>query len=209
MPTGDGDKFDFGDLYTNTPPPIFPEDFKSNKKQWPLSWWGILAPSDELLDLHDDGSRSRRRRDRDRDREWDRERERDRERNPRSRERELNGDRELVWREDRRGGDRHWGGNGGQPHRGEGHYGPPPGHFPPYGPGPGVPPNRGGGWQGQRHDDDWRGGGGGGRGFGTGPGPGGPMHGGPGPGPGPSYGQGPGPSPGFGSRIPPFPRGRM
>lgn len=34
--------------------PIFPEDFPPNKSEWPLKWWGIHQPSDELLQLHDE-----------------------------------------------------------------------------------------------------------------------------------------------------------
>jgi len=29
--------------------PMFPEDFKSRQKQWPLSWWGIVEPSRKLM----------------------------------------------------------------------------------------------------------------------------------------------------------------
>jgi len=28
---------------------MFPEDFKSRQKQWPLSWWGIVEPSRKLM----------------------------------------------------------------------------------------------------------------------------------------------------------------
>mmetsp|Transcript_8520 Transcript_8520/g.12793 ORF Transcript_8520/g.12793 Transcript_8520/m.12793 type:complete len:279 (-) Transcript_8520:39-875(-) len=34
--------------------PIFPEDFPPNKSEWPLRWWGIHQPSEELLQLHDE-----------------------------------------------------------------------------------------------------------------------------------------------------------
>jgi hypothetical protein len=34
--------------------PIFPEDFPPNKSEWPLKWWGIHQPSDDLLRLHDE-----------------------------------------------------------------------------------------------------------------------------------------------------------
>lgn len=43
-------KYDFFDLdendYIVLQPkiPIFPEDFPANKKEWPLSWWGIVDP---------------------------------------------------------------------------------------------------------------------------------------------------------------------
>eukprot|EP00804_Cyclotella_cryptica_P026561 CCRYP_020444-RB/>CCRYP_020444-RB protein AED:0.16 eAED:0.16 QI:183/1/1/1/0.15/0.07/14/4653/338 len=34
--------------------PIFPEDFPPNgPKEWPLSWWGIVQPSNELLAMHE------------------------------------------------------------------------------------------------------------------------------------------------------------
>mmetsp|Transcript_30411 Transcript_30411/g.60840 ORF Transcript_30411/g.60840 Transcript_30411/m.60840 type:complete len:391 (+) Transcript_30411:177-1349(+) len=39
----------------NTRIPVFPEDFPPNgQKEWPLKWWGIVKPTDELLDLHDE-----------------------------------------------------------------------------------------------------------------------------------------------------------
>ena len=34
--------------------PIFPEDFPPNSTEWPLRWWGIHQPSDDLLQLHDE-----------------------------------------------------------------------------------------------------------------------------------------------------------
>jgi hypothetical protein len=38
----------------NTRLPIFPEDFPANgPKAWPLSWWGIVEPSKELISLHE------------------------------------------------------------------------------------------------------------------------------------------------------------
>ena len=38
----------------NTRIPIFPEDFPANgPKEWPLSWWGIQQPSQELLMMHE------------------------------------------------------------------------------------------------------------------------------------------------------------
>ena len=34
--------------------PMFPEDFPPNgKKEWPLSWWGIVEPSQELVAFHE------------------------------------------------------------------------------------------------------------------------------------------------------------
>jgi len=38
----------------NSKIPIFPEDFPPNTSEWPLRWWGIHQPSDELLQLHDE-----------------------------------------------------------------------------------------------------------------------------------------------------------
>ncbi len=38
--------------------PIFPEDFPPNTSEWPLRWWGIHRPSEELLQLHDEKARS-------------------------------------------------------------------------------------------------------------------------------------------------------
>jgi len=65
LPTDDEEKFDFGDMDENPPVPMFPEDFTSTKsgscrRPWPLGWWGIIPPSDELLYCHDGVSRSRR-----------------------------------------------------------------------------------------------------------------------------------------------------
>ena len=34
--------------------PIFPEDFPPNTSEWPLRWWGIHQPSEELLQLHEE-----------------------------------------------------------------------------------------------------------------------------------------------------------
>lgn len=34
------------------PIPMFPEDFKEGQKEWPLSWWGIIKPSQEVLNMH-------------------------------------------------------------------------------------------------------------------------------------------------------------
>jgi len=31
---------------------MFPEDFKDGQKEWPLSWWGIIEPSQEVLNMH-------------------------------------------------------------------------------------------------------------------------------------------------------------
>ncbi len=38
--------------------PIFPEDFPPSTTEWPLRWWGIHQPSEELLQLHDEKARS-------------------------------------------------------------------------------------------------------------------------------------------------------
>ena len=38
--------------------PIFPEDFPPNTSEWPLRWWGIHQPSEELLQLHDEKAMS-------------------------------------------------------------------------------------------------------------------------------------------------------
>jgi len=188
LPTDDQERFDFGDLEQDRPVPIFPEDFSSKQKQWPLSWWGIISPSDEVLDMHDGRSRSRGSRERsskdgrhkDRefsgDRERDRERDRDRDRGPWRDEREQRGApppfRGDGWHNnyDYRAGPPPPAGPGG-------HYGPPP-------------PRERGGWDDPRMNEErWRGGGGGGGGRGFGPGPGGP-------GLGPSRGgYGPGPFP--------------
>jgi len=48
------DRDEFGNLITNESKiPIFPEDFTSNEQRpWPLSWWGIVAPTQELLNVH-------------------------------------------------------------------------------------------------------------------------------------------------------------
>ena len=57
------DEDDFGrPITTSAKIPMFPEDFKSGQyrdrttgqvqTEWPLSWWGIVQPSKELLDEH-------------------------------------------------------------------------------------------------------------------------------------------------------------
>jgi hypothetical protein len=50
------ERFDyFGDdedYSKKKPIPMFPEDFKEGEKEWPLSWWGIMKPSQEVLDMH-------------------------------------------------------------------------------------------------------------------------------------------------------------
>lgn len=63
--TNSENKYDFFDTCPHTqciivPPlpntriPIFPEDFPPNgKKEWPLKWWGIVEPSEELTALHE------------------------------------------------------------------------------------------------------------------------------------------------------------
>ena len=55
------DKYDFFDtdrdvkIMLQDRVPIFPEDFEPGQKQWPLSWWGIVEPSQELLEEHKTG----------------------------------------------------------------------------------------------------------------------------------------------------------
>lgn len=56
----------FSDLENRRQIPIFPEDFSRDERQWPLKWWGIQKPSDELLDQHDGRRNSRSRSSRER-----------------------------------------------------------------------------------------------------------------------------------------------
>lgn len=61
IPMDHEEKYDFGNMDEYPPIPMFPDDFSSKKKQWPLSWWGIIPPSDDLLDCHDGFARPKRR----------------------------------------------------------------------------------------------------------------------------------------------------
>ena len=36
---------DSGNIVLQPKIPIFPEDFPPGKKEWPLSWWGIVDPA--------------------------------------------------------------------------------------------------------------------------------------------------------------------
>ncbi|GFH52070.1 predicted protein [Chaetoceros tenuissimus] len=56
----------FSDLENRRQIPIFPEDFSRDERQWPLKWWGIQKPSDELLHQHDGRRNSRSRSSRER-----------------------------------------------------------------------------------------------------------------------------------------------
>ena len=184
FPTDNEERLDFGNLEQDRSVPMFPEDF-SKQKQWPLTWWGIIPPPDELLRIHNGRSRSRGSKERS-------------SRDRRSRDRDFAGDRDRGWRDERERGvpQQHQQQQQQkqqqqqqqqqqkqkqpqqqqqqQPFRGDGwgnsdYRGPPPpgpgGHY-------GPPPQRErGGWDDPRMNDDrWRGGGGG-RGFGPGPGP--------------------------------------
>ena len=54
--TDSGNQYDFfdedesGNIVLQPTVPIFPEDFPEGQPEWPLSWWGVVEPSKELLD---------------------------------------------------------------------------------------------------------------------------------------------------------------
>jgi hypothetical protein len=178
LSTDNEENLDFGDLEQDHPVPMFPEDF-SKQKQWPLDWWGIIPPSDELLEIHNGRTKSRSSKEKsNRDtRSGDTRSGDTRSGDTRSGD-TRSGDRERGRRDERgRGATNHQQQQQHQhqqPFQGEGwgnhdYRGPPPpgqgGHY-------GPPPQRErGGWDDPRMNDErWRGGGGG-RGFGPGQGP--------------------------------------
>jgi len=64
IPYTDEEKYDFFDRNEDGTPiikepkiPIFPEDFKDGQKEWPLNWWGILSPPDNILSIHNEDRR--------------------------------------------------------------------------------------------------------------------------------------------------------
>jgi len=63
LPQTDNEKYDFfdidhyGEISLQPKVPMFPEDFSNQingRQEWPLSWWGVESPPEDILAMQDD-----------------------------------------------------------------------------------------------------------------------------------------------------------
>ena len=63
LPETDHEKYDFfdidhyGEISLQPKVPMFPEDFSNQingRQEWPLSWWGVESPPEDILAMQDD-----------------------------------------------------------------------------------------------------------------------------------------------------------